>query len=47
MVRLTPAPGTLIVVRTAVASGETRIKLHRGIYIVTFNDGVGREVIIR
>ncbi|MDR1115205.1 MAG: hypothetical protein LBL33_03480, partial [Tannerella sp.] len=46
IVRVYSPDGILHKLQTIVASGETRIKLQRGIYIVTLNNGVGQKVII-
>jgi uncharacterized repeat protein (TIGR02543 family) len=46
IVRIYSPDGMLIGVQTAVAAGETRMKLQHGIYIVTLNNSVGRKVMI-
>ncbi|MDR1223996.1 MAG: hypothetical protein LBL07_14130 [Tannerella sp.] len=38
--------GILHRLQTVIAAGETRIKLPRGIYIVTLNNGAGQKVMI-
>jgi uncharacterized repeat protein (TIGR02543 family) len=46
IIRVYSPDGQLHRLQTAVAAGETRIKLPRGIYIVTLNNGIGQKVII-
>jgi uncharacterized repeat protein (TIGR02543 family) len=46
IVRVYSPDGLLHKLQTIVAAGETRMKLQRGIYIVTLNNSVGRKVII-
>jgi uncharacterized repeat protein (TIGR02543 family) len=46
IIRVYSPDGQLHRLQTAVAAGETRIKLPRGIYIVTLNNSVGQKVII-
>jgi uncharacterized repeat protein (TIGR02543 family) len=45
-VRVYTPDGILHRLQTVVAAGETRIKLQRGVYIVTINNGAGQKVMI-
>ncbi|MDR1097101.1 MAG: hypothetical protein LBL57_03110, partial [Tannerella sp.] len=45
-VRVYSPDGILHRLQTVVAAGETRIKLQRGVYIVTLNNGAGQKVMI-
>ena len=46
VVRIYTPDGIMHHTQTIVAAGETKIKLPRGIYIVTLNNGTGKKVII-
>ena len=46
VVRIYTAAGVLQTVRTLLTTGETKIRLPFGVYVVTINNGVGRKAVI-
>ena len=46
IVRVYTSDGRLTALHTILSSGVTKIKLHRGLYIVTLNNGAAQKVVI-